>query len=315
MDKIHNTEVNTEVGCNTKPTNSLNSRSRDWILTINNPSDQDKETFDKLGSLKSPQVLHWIYQLEKGEEGTVHIQGCIRFKNAIILSTIKKIFPRAHLESAHSYPACIKYCSKEESRIEEPKEWGVRPEMGRRKDLEALAEMIDSGASIKDVAQSDPSKFIRYHRGLQAYKEVTKEHREGKPTVIYIYGETGCGKTSSIYKKHGKENVYMKSGSKWWDGYDGQEVILIDDFDGCWPFRDLLRLLDNYPYTGEIKGGTVKINSKYIYITADRKIEDLMGMCTPNELGQLIRRFDRYLNLKPKEYKVEMPKVEVVEEL
>jgi len=55
----------------------------------------------------------------------------------------------------------------------------------------------------------------------------------------------------------------------WWDGYEQQEAIIIDDFDGKWPYRDLLRLLDRYPYQGQFKGGYFKVNSPYIYITCE----------------------------------------------
>ena len=82
----------------------------------------------------------------------------------------------------------------------------------------------------------------------------------------------------------------MKDGTPWWDGYTNQDVILIDDFDGKWPFRDLLRLLDRYPYQGQIKGGYVKINSPHIYITCEFPPADIYQ--PGNELNQIIRRLD-----------------------
>ena len=45
-------------------------------------------------------------------------------------------------------------------------EEGSREGQGRRSDLEAAAAMIDSGASLLEVAQTHQSDFIRYHGDL-----------------------------------------------------------------------------------------------------------------------------------------------------
>ena len=43
--------------------------------------------------------------------------------------------------------------------------------------------------------------------------------------------------------------------AKWWDGYAGQEVVVLDDFkDYAMPLVDLQRLLDWYPLWVEVKG-------------------------------------------------------------
>jgi hypothetical protein len=64
---------------------------------------------------------------------------------------------------------------------------------------------------------------------------------------------------------------------------------VIDDFDGKWPYRDLLRLLDRYVYQGQIKGGYVHINSDYIIITCEHRPEEYWS---GNELTQVRRRLD-----------------------
>ena len=44
-------------------------------------------------------------------------------------------------------------------------------------------------------------------------------------------------------------NVFRPLNYKWWEGYDGHEVVLLDDIrkDFC-KFHELLTLLDIYPY-------------------------------------------------------------------
>ena len=71
-------------------------RSKKWQLTENNAS-YDKvelaETLAKLG-----ETLYCVACSEKGESGTKHLHAFVVYKNAISIESIKKMFPRSHLE-------------------------------------------------------------------------------------------------------------------------------------------------------------------------------------------------------------------------
>ena len=166
-------------------------------------------------------------------------------------------------------------------------QWGERSCQGKRSDIEDATDLIDEGRSVAEVASANPCVFVKYHKGLLAYKYTISQNRCSQPIVNWRWGLTGTGKTRYCIEKH--PSHYIKDGSKWWDGYEGQEAIIIDDFDGAWPFRDLLRLLDRYIYQGQTKGGYVKINSPYIYITCEYPPSHFYH---DNELKQLTRRIN-----------------------
>lgn len=63
--------------------------------------------------------------------------------------------------------------------------------------------------------------------------------------------------------------AYWKQRSIWWDNYDGQENVVIDDFYGWLPYDNLLRICDRYPLLCEIKGGQVNFLAKRICITSN----------------------------------------------
>lgn len=266
------------------------SRARGFLLTINNPTNEDKI------ALESDDFKYLVYQYEKGEEGTLHIQAFIYYANARVFP--KKKFPRAHIEAAKNINAAMNYCKKEESRVEGPFEFGDPPGQGRRTDLEAVANDILKGKSLKTVAVENPDIYVRYFKGLKALQYEVWEHRTEAPQIIWLWGKSGVGKTSYVFKKHARDEIYIKDGTPWWDGYNRQEAILIDDFDGRWPFRDFLRLNDRYPYQGQYKGGYIKINSPYIYITCEFPPEHFYGAFDENELEQVKRRITECIELK-----------------
>ena len=86
------------------------------------------------------------------------------------------------------------------------------------------------------------------------------------------------------------------STGKWWEGYDGQEVVIINDYrkDFC-KFHELLNLLDRYPYRVECKGGSRQFTSKTIVITTPLSPEETWENRTSEDLGQLLRRIDNIL--------------------
>lgn len=285
-----------------------NKRARGWIFTHNNYDECDIKFFTALGS----EAKYLVFGKEMGESKTPHLQGYVEFANARTGKSMKKLHTgKTHWEVRLGTPEeASAYCKKGEQPHEEwtaegakgPNygkcaivvEIGKLPKQGKRTDLDDVADLIVEGASTREVAHTYPATYIKYHKGIEALKSKMFEPRKTKPTVIWRWGETGTGKTRAAFESH--ESVYIKDGTHWWDGYEQQDAIIIDDFDGKWPFRDLLRLLDHYPYQGQYKGGYIHINSPTVYITCDRP-PSMLGY-GEKELSQLLRRINQVIEIK-----------------
>lgn len=241
--------------------------ARNWLFTLNNPQDFKPE----VGFGTTYKYL--IYQLEKGEEGTLHYQGYVMWKSPKRLSALKKLSKEAHWEPRRgSHTQARDYCSKEDTRVEGPWTFGVEPEQGKRTDLDDVKEAIDSGASMKEIAQAHFGHFIKYERGFRSYKNTLATPRDFKTEVIVCYGPTGTGK--SMYCAALTKDPYWyipQKDGKWWDGYDGQEDVIIDEFYGQIMWSTMLRLLDRYPMQVETKGATVNFAPKRIFITSNKQ--------------------------------------------
>lgn len=287
-DSLEEVEIKAEA-----PKDQKVKKYRGWMLTINNPTEEDEEI------LKEDKYKYLVYQIEKGEEEeTEHIQAFLYYENPRIWP--KKRYPTAHIEVSRCITASIKYCQKEDTRVRGPYEFGTKPEQGRRTDLEELAkEIMEGKKKPEDFAKINPMAYVRYHKGLQALSELNKKHRDMnvKAKVIWLWGKAQGGKSYWIYQNLPGLSVYPKDATKWWNNYEQEDIILIDDFETqTWGYRDFLRLLDRYPYQAQNKGGYLKINSKYIVITCEYPPEELWE--AGNKLDQVIRRIDEVIELQ-----------------
>lgn len=88
------------------------SRASCWSLTINNPTEKDYE------EIEVARQKGWTVegQLEKGEEGTYHLQLKLSTPQ-VRFSAVKKSFSRAHIEIARNPAALGTYVAKEDTRV------------------------------------------------------------------------------------------------------------------------------------------------------------------------------------------------------
>lgn len=94
-------------------TSRVSVRSRNWFFTINNFTEKDIETIISIEKSK------YVFQEERGESGTLHLQGVLMFPNARTFTSIKKLLPTAHIEVPKDLKASIKYCCKTDTRVGE----------------------------------------------------------------------------------------------------------------------------------------------------------------------------------------------------
>lgn len=262
-------ERNTSTSGNTNRGTSYDTsgKHRSYFLTINNP------TQDDINNLAA-ETGYVAWQYETGKSGTLHVHAVIHYKNPRVWP--KKRYQTANIQVVRNLKKAIEYATKEKTRTAGPYEVNPdqRPKQGDRKDLHAIGTALVSGEmTIQDVIEQEPGKYIQYGRGIEKLIKDRYPQRSSPPYVAWIWGATGTGKTRYLFDRIEASEIYIKDGTQWWDGYRQQKAILIDDFDGRWPYKDLLRLLDRYPYQGQVKGGYVQINSPYIVITCDKHPE------------------------------------------
>lgn len=130
--------------------------------------------------------------------------------------------------------AAWRYCGKEDTRVEGPMESGVPPAARNVKgDVKEHNEMIISGGLVRAVDEGliPIEKYTQLRRSLDLY-QIDKHQPVAALGVrgLWYYGAPGTGKSHSAINDLAKPQ-YRKSQNKWFDGYKGEPVIILDDLD------------------------------------------------------------------------------------
>lgn len=228
-------------------------------------------------------IRYVIYQKEKcPTTGREHFQGYIEVSKPHRFRWFKDVLndQAAHLEKRRgTRDQARDYCRKDDTRISEPIEYGKWISgAGHRSDLDAVSDMIKDGASIKEVAEEVPSTFIKYSKGIKALKSIFDNNKRMRPQeVICLIGQAGTGKTRYVYDHENIDDVYKldhDNNNVWFDGYEGEHILLIDDFYGWIRYGWLLNILDRYPLRLPVKGGHTYANWDKVYITSNKPPKD-----------------------------------------
>lgn len=220
------------------------------------------------------------YQMEKTKEDKVHVQGYVEWNNAVRLAgctaRLASIgFAKAHVESRKGTPEQARaYCKKTDSAIPDTYfEIGdLTGCQGKRSDLIAVETALRQGLGIAEIASTCTTAYIKYYKGIErAHAVLNSERSWRRLQVRVLIGPPGCGKTRFAYEEE-KGDIYAMAGfsPEWWDGYNGEQAILLDDYYGEIKYERLLRILDGYPLKLPVKGGYVDAKYTRVYITSNK---------------------------------------------
>lgn len=243
--------------------------------------------------------------------GKVHYHSIITFKNAVRFSTVAQFDIKAHWNTQNNGEMGIyDYVSKENKSVFK---YGTPPPLVQKRKQQATAkktqfqtvvDMIKEGHYDQVQEERVYAQYQRFFDQLAAKAEPSKRWKgELKEKNHWVYGPPGSGKSSAIWDAAEEKNltIYQKLQNKWWDGYKGEDIVLIEDAD-----PDTLKKLanhmkvwsDRYPFTFEIKGSskTMKCPSYYFVVTSNYAMKDCFN---ETDLKAMERRFEEHFKDLP----------------
>lgn len=231
-----------------------------------------------------------------------HHQGYCELKNQTSRTVILKLLNGMHIEKRKgTAKEAADYCKKGDDNLYSGinvTEHGEISQQGVRTDIKQSYAYAKEKKGLAVYLEEQEPNFQDI-RIFQIASRTFQKDRRFKPEVYWIWGATGTGKTRYVVEK--EQDLWISGKNlRWWEGYENQEATLFDDFrkDFC-TFHELLRILDRYPYTAEVKGGSVKVNSPRMYITSC--FHPSVVYDTREDIGQLLRRIDHIIEMSPLE--------------
>ncbi len=195
-----------------------------------------------------------------------HWQGFAVFTRTHRINGAKQIINGGdgiHLESRRgTRQQAVEYCRKGG----EFYEWGSLEKYTQKELLQF---------NIKEIKSLDPLFYVRYNRGIEKYKYSDEGEPWRELFNTWYWGEARVGKTREVMKN---ENVYkLDYPYTWWDGYDNNEIILIDNIEDQAIQRGyFLNILDGYPLRLPTKGGHTYAHWRKVFITSNKNPEDMI---------------------------------------
>lgn len=229
-----------------------NKKTARYCFTINNPGDY-RPTFDE------DHMAYMIFSLEKGESGTPHLQGYVRFKSRRAFTSAKNyIGGGCHIEAAKGDEAANRaYCIKDatppynEYGTFDPTQ-GVSKQ-GSRNDLTTALDKLKNGIPKDQVFREHSSLLVKYPAGMEkAAEALLPKLPPSRPVKNYVlWGETGTGKSHRARMTF--PDAYVGNvGVGTFDRYSAEETVILDEFEPqLVPITDLLQWLDTW--TSQLK--------------------------------------------------------------
>lgn len=278
-------------------------------------------------------------QEEGGTTGARHFQMFLQFKKKITLAGLKRVFrtPRIHWEPRKKTARqADDYCGKDDTALEwcycasdkcmfkfggeaerqqgaRSLSWGELKETPGEVIHQNIIDMYHGGASNAEVATTFPSQWVSKYKGYEKLaqyfqEERTRENPRGMPHVVVFFGPTGVGKTQRArfwldsMKDLGRPFFVKKGNNKWWDGYQGERNVLINEFDPdakagmC--LHDFLEVCDWGSPPIEVKGSMTTLNADIIVFTSNKNPREWYKD-DPYFANQVLRRITYIVDMRP----------------
>lgn len=158
-----------------------------------------------------------------------------------------------------------------------PRTFGLKPKSNKEKGecekdrWKAIIKSAEEGTTKEEY----PDIYFRYNGTVN--RLCRKQFEPLSETCgIWYHGPSGSGKSKSARSNF--PGLYDKLLNKWWDNYDGEDVVLLDDLDHFHAPQmgsALKRYADHYPFRAEVKNSSMLIRPKIIVVTSQYTIEEL----------------------------------------
>lgn len=237
---------------------------------------------------KDVEYIKGQMEIGSGENGYHHWQILVSFIKKVTLFKVLNVFGKFHAELTRS-EAADEYVFKDDTFVE-----GTRFELGKKSLKRSCAkdwDLIRSQAESGNFSEIPSDVYIRSYSSLKKIFVDNVKPVATEKEVFVFWGRTGSGKSKRAWEEASMQAYPKSPTTVWWCGYQGHENVVIDEFRGQINISHVLRWLDRYPVLVEVKGSTVVLQCKKVWITSNLPPDEWYPEMDKETKDALRRRF------------------------
>lgn len=162
-----------------------------------------------------------------------------------------------------------------------------------------IQQKVKDGQLLSNITDAHFGTMMRLGKSIREYKRQNTRPRNFKSIVVLFVGPAGTGKSTfakmlasylgSVYKA-----PQPKNSGAYYDDYDGQDVLFLDEFDGNrMKPTDFNELCDRHEVVLPVHGGAGhQMISKFIFICSNYAPRFWWKNRKPSQVKQTTRRID-----------------------
>ena len=259
-------------------------KQKTFFLTFPHCNLEKRAVFDFFLVKHKPEVV--LVSQEPHKDGDYHFHVWLEFNKKIIIRNSRYFdiqdyhcnIGKIRNSLCNSRKNVIRYITKFDK---EPLIFGcnIKDELKEHCIRRTIMERLIKGENLNKVILEYPQEIFNYDKYRKNINLFNLDRNKPNKIIMrkcfWLYGPSGIGKSYLV--RNTFDNIYEKSNNVWWDGYNNEKTVLIDDFDKtCVKLSYYLKIWgDNYRFNGEIKGSIIQPIYNKLIITSNYNIEEL----------------------------------------
>lgn len=290
------------------------TKTSQYVIVVHHPPDNAEAIFRAWAQLDM--IAFACVARETGTTGTtphLHVFAITPQSMAVsrFIQFIHSKFPSAHVEAAIGSIATNLHYARKEGNYEDIGLLVIENDdptldangRKRKKDINEQYREAIQLARAGQVDKVEPAVRLRHYKALTDISNIVETSTEPlkRKAGLWIWGPVGTGKSTAVhdaFTQPGKWQMYAKPNSQWWDQYQGEQVIYIDEFtpETAHPYiKNHLKLwTDPSAQIVERKGSTAKIRPQVVLIVSNWPPEAFFfnpNRPDPTNLMAILKRF------------------------
>lgn len=235
---------------------------------------------------------------EIGDNGVHHCHMILEDKSQARFSALQKLYPAIHVELTRGTKEQVTAYLEKTGEHEEKAHTIIIPmrrfgdiegkptQQGFRTDLAIIQELLEQGLTPEDIMADNLSyrKFSKIIKEHYYQMKIRQAPFVKDMTVFWHIGQAGTGKSFTqviLQMMHGREQVYVVSdySNGGFDFYQGEPIVLLEEFKGDVSYQYLLKIIDAYP---------IQVHARYTNAYALWNTVHISSIYNPDETYKLM---------------------------